>query len=275
MKKLEVAIVFGIASVFLSCTNAYSSINIVKDYVSSMDYTELHQNGSILKDSDMAVFHPKLPGDFFRVPGHSSAVRRITGVFSRTSQLVGCTFSAAVVLDQNISPMEEIRSSTSGVQTVLLSNNTTNSSFTHYTASSSSLQGQDSSGVHVSDSFKLKDPSTAFLYALVPGAIAHGAGHFYAGKTATGFLLLGGELVGAALILGGTSTGWGRSSLTREGFTVSLAGEILFLGSWIYDMIAAPLEVKKENKTLLERKSTSLELSIKYREQRLYAVWRF
>jgi len=119
-----------------------------------------------------------------------------------------------------------------------------------------------------------KDPSKAFLYALIPGSVVHGAGHFYAGKTATGFLLLGTELVGAALVLGGTSTGWGRSSPTREGFAVSLAGEILFLGSWIYDMVKSPLIVQKQNR-LLEKNPVGLQFRMKDMKPKLAVVWRF
>jgi hypothetical protein len=119
-----------------------------------------------------------------------------------------------------------------------------------------------------------KDPSKAFLIALLPGSLVHGAGHFYAGKTTTGLLLLGSELLGAAFVLGGTSTGWGRSSPTREGFAVALAGGTLFFGSWIYDMIKSPLIVQKQNR-LLEKNPATLEFRIRSGEPRLAFVWRF
>ncbi len=122
---------------------------------------------------------------------------------------------------------------------------------------------------------KLKEPYKAFLYAVVPGVVVHGTGHFYAGKTTTGFLLLGSELVGATLILGGTSTGWGRSSPTREGFTVALIGGTLFFGSWIYDMVKSPLIVQKQNQKLLQGNHADLKFRIKDGDLRLVTVWRF
>ncbi|MGB7062154.1 MAG: hypothetical protein WBF13_07350 [Candidatus Zixiibacteriota bacterium] len=75
---------------------------------------------------------------------------------------------------------------------------------------------QDSSKAETSDSVqirevnttKAKEPYKAFLYALVPGAVLHGAGHFYAGKTGTGFVLLGSELSGATLILVSVGMSW-------------------------------------------------------------------
>ena len=136
-------------------------------------------------------------------------------------------------------------------------------------------QMEDSIKVGDVDSIKLKDPNKAIFYAFIPGIIVHGAGHFYAGERTTGFLLLGSELVGATLILGGTSTGWGRSSPTRKGFTVALIGGTLFFGSWIYDIVKSPLVVQKQNQKLLQANHTQLKFEIRHKYLRLVTVWRF
>jgi len=136
-------------------------------------------------------------------------------------------------------------------------------------------QMEDSIKVGNVDSIKLKDPNKAIFYAFIPGIIVHGAGHFYAGERTTGFLLLGSELVGATLILGGTSTGWGRSSPTREGFTVALIGGTLFFGSWIYDIVKSPLAVQKQNQKPLQGNYTQLKFETRQGDLRLVTVWQF
>lgn len=107
---------------------------------------------------------------------------------------------------------------------------------------------------------KAKDPFRAFVYALVPGAVVHGAGHFYAGKTGTGLVLLGSELAGATLLLVSVGMSWEEGSQTLESFPVAFAGGALFFGSWIYDMIGAPLAVQRENRGALQGKRPVLGL---------------
>jgi len=117
----------------------------------------------------------------------------------------------------------------------------------------------------------------AFGIALVPGAIIHGAGHFYAGKIGTGFVLLGSELVGTGLIavglVGGIETITGKP---REGWVIELeAGLVLFVGSWIYDIIGSPIVVMKSNKDLLQRKPSGLKIQIKDGNVKLVTIWSF
>jgi TM2 domain-containing membrane protein YozV len=138
-------------------------------------------------------------------------------------------------------------------------------------------QRNDSNKVSSSDSRKLKSPWMAFGIALVPGAIIHGAGHFYAGKIGTGFVLLGSELVGTGLIavglVGGIETITGKP---REGWVIELeAGLVLFVGSWIYDIIGSPIVVMKSNKDLLQRKPSGLKIQIKDGNVKLVTIWSF
>jgi hypothetical protein len=122
---------------------------------------------------------------------------------------------------------------------------------------------------------KTKEPYKAFLYALVPGAVVHGAGHFYARKVGTGFILLGCELTGAALVYLGTVTGV-ESGEPSPGGTVAVAtGAALFLGSWACDAVFAPLSIKRQNEELLREKRTRLELRLKNGDVRLVTVFRF
>lgn len=138
-------------------------------------------------------------------------------------------------------------------------------------------QTNDSAKVANFDSRKLKNPWVAFGIALVPGSIVHGAGHFYAGKIGTGFVLLGSELVGTGLIVvglvGGVETITGEP---REGWVIELeVGLVLFVGSWIYDIIGSPIVVMKSNKDLLQRKHSGLKIQIKDGNLKLVTIWSF
>lgn len=138
-------------------------------------------------------------------------------------------------------------------------------------------QTNDSAKVANFDSRKLKNPWIAFGIALVPGSIVHGAGHFYAGKIGTGFVLLGSELVGTGLIVvglvGGIETITGEP---REGWVIELeVGLVLFVGSWIYDIIGSPIVVMKSNKDLLQRKHSGLKIQIKDGNLKLVTIWSF
>jgi TM2 domain-containing membrane protein YozV len=138
-------------------------------------------------------------------------------------------------------------------------------------------QTNDSVKVAHFESRKLKNPWVAFGIALVPGAIIHGAGHFYAGRIGTGFVLLGSELVGTGLIavglVGGIETITGEP---REGWVIELeAGLVLFVGSWIYDIIGSPIVVMKANKDLLQRKHSGLKIQIKDGNLKLVTIWSF
>jgi hypothetical protein len=98
---------------------------------------------------------------------------------------------------------------------------------------------------------KLKSSAAAFLVALVPGSVVHGAGHFYAGKSKAGFLLLGAEIIGAGLCY--LSALGNLAGNTKKGSSDGTAfiGLTLFVGSWIYDIIEAPLAVHYKNQKIL------------------------
>ena len=125
---------------------------------------------------------------------------------------------------------------------------------------------EDSIIVNREVSRKLKDPGKALLYALVPGLVVHGAGHFYAGKTKTGAVLLGSELVGGTIFSIGV-VGKGMSQLEggepwKYGDVFMAFGGVLFVGSWIYDVIGAPLAVQRENQKLLEGGNLRLKFDL-------------
>jgi hypothetical protein len=114
---------------------------------------------------------------------------------------------------------------------------------------------EDSIIVNHEVSRKLKDPGKALLYALVPGLVVHGAGHFYAGDKTAGWVLVGGEILGLCLIAYavGVRTDYKPqgSSLNDEAETIGVFGVGLFVGTWIYDVIGAPLAVQRENREFL------------------------
>ena len=137
-------------------------------------------------------------------------------------------------------------------------------------------QMEDSIRVQSPDSIKLKDPKMAVFYAIIPGIVVHGSGHFYAGKKRTGFLLLGAEAVGSVLIF--TAIGFafrnpGQHLLETD--LLAWTGVFLFVGSWGYDIVMSPLVVKKQNQQLLERRHSNLELEITDENLKLVVKWRF
>lgn len=146
-------------------------------------------------------------------------------------------------------------------------------SFAQLMQDSSGVDTPDSAEPHEETTIRAKEPLKAFLYALVPGAVVHGAGHFYAGKTGTGAVLLGSELAGAILMYVSIGMSWGHGSTTVEAFPVAFAGVALFLGSWIYDMGGAPLAVHKENQRLLQGNHPDLKRRMEPEKVRLVVVY--
>ncbi len=131
----------------------------------------------------------------------------------------------------------------------------------------------DSITVPPLDSLKLRNPYMAIFYSFVPGIIVHGSGHFYAGDARTGTRLLGAEAAGGLLIVGGFFLGLAGVQ-TTAGFAV-LSGAVLFVGSWVYDVVRSPLVVQKQNRELLESKQGQLKFQTKDGDLRLVLVWRF
>jgi hypothetical protein len=110
----------------------------------------------------------------------------------------------------------------------------------------------DSVRLGSADSIKLKDPKMAVFYAIIPGLVVHGAGHFYAGEKTTGWILVAGETLSLAMLTYCIGVGIGQSTdgATSNGSSelVGIVGATLFMGTWIYDIIGAPLSVIKENR---------------------------
>jgi TM2 domain-containing membrane protein YozV len=125
------------------------------------------------------------------------------------------------------------------------------------------------------DSVKLRDPNHAIFMALVPGSVVHGAGHFYAGRPATGLILFGGELAGAGLFYLGAVTAIGDGKYSPGGAVAVATGATLFFGSWAYDLVFAPLSISRRNEELLREKRADFKLQIKDKEIRIVSTWRF
>lgn len=103
------------------------------------------------------------------------------------------------------------------------------------------------------DSLKLKNPNAALFYALVPGFVVHGAGHFYAGKTKTGVILLSMGTAGGVMVIGGgIGAAFATSGVSTRGQIVIATGAILFIGSWLYDVFVAPKVVEKEREQFFQ-----------------------
>jgi len=138
-------------------------------------------------------------------------------------------------------------------------------------------QTNDSAKVDSVKLGKLKSPWIAFGIALVPGAIIHGAGHFYAGKTTTGFLLLGAEGVGAYLAFLSAIASFPEGEDSADVELWGFVGFVLFAGSWVYDVVMSPIAVKKDNQKLVGKKSTNLkfEFDHKYDSIRVVLVRQF
>jgi multisubunit Na+/H+ antiporter MnhB subunit len=140
---------------------------------------------------------------------------------------------------------------------------------------------EDSIIVSREASGKLKDPGKALIYALLPGLVVHGAGHFYAGDRTAGWALVGGEVFGLCLIayaLGVRSDHEPPASdMNDQAGTIGVFGTAFFVGTWIYDVIGAPLAVQRENRELLGGENVGLRFGFDHTSQsvRVQIVQRF
>ncbi len=122
---------------------------------------------------------------------------------------------------------------------------------------------------------KLKSPYIALFYSVIPGVVFHGSGHVYAGKIGTGIALFGVELLGLGFMSAGALAEFGEEESGDRGETVDFIGMVLFLGSWVYDLIESPAAVSKRNAKLLKQKPAGVEFEIRDGHPRLAVVWRF
>ncbi|MGB2696486.1 MAG: hypothetical protein WBD28_01345 [Candidatus Zixiibacteriota bacterium] len=110
-------------------------------------------------------------------------------------------------------------------------------------------------------SLTLKDPKEALFYAIVPGFVVHGAGHFYAGETKTGIALLATELMSFGFYVVAVLEGLGKTE-SREDHSGAYAATavVLFMGSWGFDIFRAPKMVMKQNQELQKKQGLNLKL---------------
>lgn len=122
-----------------------------------------------------------------------------------------------------------------------------------------------------SQTLKPKEPYTAFLYAVAPGVIIHGAGHFYAGATTTGWILVAGEIISLPLLTYAIGVGIGEStngsSSNGDAEIIGMFAGTLFIGTWIYDLIDAPLAVRRQNQKLLWKQNLGFQFGFERRTE--------
>lgn len=99
-----------------------------------------------------------------------------------------------------------------------------------------------------------RSPSAAFGLSLVPGALLHGSGHYYAGERRTAGILFLTEVFGVALmnmnhpradvdqLIGN------RERESQDDGDLQALGRVLFFGSWLYDVAASPDAVRRHNR---------------------------
>jgi len=120
------------------------------------------------------------------------------------------------------------------------------------------------------------NPGVAISLALMPGVAVHGAGHFYAGRPLTGAALVAVELGSLYLMYrGGTgvydavnggafdteSRNVGGSEEFSRGAGFAVAGLILFLASWLYDLTGSPIAAEETTAAKNKKVNQSLTLT--------------
>ncbi|MCJ7457572.1 MAG: hypothetical protein MUP17_01100 [candidate division Zixibacteria bacterium] len=123
-----------------------------------------------------------------------------------------------------------------------------------YTLTSSQIDSA-SKGYVRPDTLRLKNPNTAMVIAILPGSIVHGAGHFYARRPVTGAALLGIEMVSLVFFVRAIGQGLSDTGSPEQERQDSFIGTTLFFGSWLYDIIVAPLTIAKENEKISEKRA--------------------
>jgi hypothetical protein len=170
---------------------------------------------------------------------------------------------AAMVLILVVGLWVSSSTASQGVETLVSKNESGNLGLVKSPVFLFDQQYADSSKPRPLDSPKLKSPTVAFLHALIPGSVVHGAGHFYAGHDSTGWAFLIMEGVG----IGFLGAWWGVTSLSE--FENSLALELLamvlarlgvffFTITWFFDMYDAADAAREHNGMLLEKQKKRL-----------------
>jgi hypothetical protein len=91
-------------------------------------------------------------------------------------------------------------------------------------------------------------------------------------------LLLGTEVVGASLLfyaaVSSIALAWG-GEYDQDAELWAIGGLVLFMGSWVCDMVGSPLAVKKQNEKLLQGKQGNLKFQMKDGQLKLVIMKNF
>lgn len=136
-------------------------------------------------------------------------------------------------------------------------------------------QTKDSTKVHIPNPLKLKSPYLAVFYSVIPGVLFHGSGHFYAGKGGTGSLLLGLETAGGLLLYLGSLSTFQGSSHQYDTDAMGYTGLLLFVGSWVYDVVGSPIAVVRQNRYIQEIRESRNDFDRQHQDFKLTFVWHF
>lgn len=109
---------------------------------------------------------------------------------------------------------------------------------------------------------KQKSPLLAFVIAAVPGSMIHGLGHYYIDDSRTFKILFITELVSipmayislGAMVADGLS-GESRNESWAE--PMGIIAFVAFLGTWVYDVVAAPIKAR----SLIVKRSPRFNIS--------------
>ncbi len=138
--------------------------------------------------------------------------------------------------------------------TLGLTDNSNGPAFSQYNSSENNYSFRDSIQTG-------KRPVAAFLIAAVPGFFVHGLGHYYVGDKRTFKILLVTELISLSLIYASTfysyRESFDQSSDNQLGLSALLVSLSVFIGTWVYDMVAAPSKARNNNIKL----SSSIKLN--------------
>ena len=109
-----------------------------------------------------------------------------------------------------------------------------------------------------------KNPNLAFALAVFPGVCWHGVGHWYAGEENTAMAVFTTGCVGMFVMMiamGDPTKSYDQMSEEekkedqRRRDQNVLIGGIIFLGSWVFDMVDAPLAAKRHNRKLSDEQN--------------------
>jgi len=106
-----------------------------------------------------------------------------------------------------------------------------------------------------------KNPYLALFIAVVPGSVIHGLGHAYIEDSRTFKILFITELVSIPVAYFSAAMAYGDAMSEGNQFPlaepVGLIAVVAFFGTWIYDIVAAPLKAR----SLIIKKSSAFRFS--------------